>query len=73
MGANRTSITHAARSLQDKGLISYRRGLMQVTDRAGLEAASCECYAVVKARFDAFLRPPTGAVRDARSGRTSTS
>ena len=46
MGANRTSVTHAAQSLQNKGLISYRRGMMQVRDRAGLQAASCECYAI---------------------------
>lgn len=63
MGANRTSVTLAAQSLQNAGLISYRRGLMQVADRAGLEAASCECYAVVKARFDAFLTPLSGAGR----------
>lgn len=55
MGINRTSATIAAQSLQNKGLISYRRGLMQVEDRAGLEAASCECYAIVKKRFDVFL------------------
>jgi CRP-like cAMP-binding protein len=69
MGANRTSITHAAQSLQDGGLISYRRGLMQIKDRAGLEAASCECYAVVKARFDAFLTPPSTAFQKTKSGR----
>jgi CRP-like cAMP-binding protein len=72
MGANRTSITIAARSLQNAGLISYRRGLMQVRDRAGLEKASCECYAVVKARFDAFLSPPPTAVQEAKSGRKQT-
>ena len=27
---------------------------MQVLDRAGLEKASCECYAIVRKRFDAF-------------------
>src|SRR5271166_2187077 len=72
LGANRTSVTLAAQSLQNAGLISYRRGLMQVTDRAGLEKASCECYAVVKARFDAFLRPPLTAVQETKSGRTQT-
>jgi CRP-like cAMP-binding protein len=71
MGANRTSVTLAARSLQNQGLISYRRGLMQVRDRAGLEAASCECYAVVRARFDAFLSPPATAVQETRSGRAA--
>jgi hypothetical protein len=35
------------------GLISYVRGKMQVLDRPGLEKASCKCYAIVKARFDA--------------------
>ncbi|MBR0655764.1 Crp/Fnr family transcriptional regulator [Roseomonas arctica] len=68
MGANRTSISLAAQSLKNQGLINYRRGTMQVQDRTGLEAASCECYAIVKARFDAFLNPTAGAVRETRSG-----
>jgi CRP-like cAMP-binding protein len=72
MGANRTSVTLAAQSLQHRGLINYRRGLMQILDRSGLEDMSCECYAVVKARFDAFLRPPASAVQETRSGRTET-
>ena len=72
LGANRTSVTLAAQSLQNAGLISYRRGVMQVKDRAGLENAACECYAVVKARFDAFLTPPATAVQEAKSGRTRT-
>jgi CRP-like cAMP-binding protein len=72
LGANRTSITIAAQSLQNAGLISYRRGTMQILNRAGMEKASCECYAVVKARFDAFLNPPTTAVQEAKSGRTQT-
>jgi len=71
MGANRTSITLAAQSLQNQGLISYRRGLMQIRDRAGLEAATCECYAVVRARFDAFLSPPSTAVQEPMSGRAA--
>jgi CRP-like cAMP-binding protein len=70
MGANRTSVTHAAQSLQKKSLITYRRGMMQVLDRAGLEAASCECYAIVKARFDAFLSPPDSAVQETKTGRS---
>ncbi len=72
MGANRTSVTHAAQSLQNQGLISYRRGLMQVEDREGLEAVSCECYAIVKARFDAFLNPPATAVQGSGKRRSSS-
>jgi CRP-like cAMP-binding protein len=63
LGANRKSITLAAQSMQDAGLISYHRGTMQVLDRAGMEEASCECYGIVKERFDAFLSPPQFAVQ----------
>lgn len=57
MGANRTSVTRAAQALKDKGIITYHRGLMQIEDREGLETTACECYAIVKKRFDAFLKP----------------
>jgi CRP-like cAMP-binding protein len=63
LGTNRKSVTLAAQSMQTAGLISYRRGKMQVLDRKGLEKASCECYAIVRERFDAFLKPPGTAVR----------
>ena len=63
LGANRKSVTLAAQAMQTAGLISYRRGTMQVLDRKGLEKASCECYAIVRERFDVFLTPPDTAVR----------
>jgi CRP-like cAMP-binding protein len=69
LGANRKSVTLAAQSLQTAGLISYHRGKIKVVDRAGLEKASCECYAIVKERFDAFLTPPTTAVHGDTTGR----
>jgi hypothetical protein len=56
-------VTHASEALQAAGLIDYHRGKMQVADRHGLEMTSCECYAIVQARFDDFLTPPTHAVR----------
>ena len=69
LGTNRKSVTLAAQSMQNAGLISYRRGTMQVLDRAGLEKASCECYAIVRKRFDAFLTPPPTAVLGHTKGR----
>jgi CRP-like cAMP-binding protein len=69
LGANRKSVTLAAQSLQTAGLISYSRGRIQVLDRPGLEKASCECYAVVQERFDAFLKPPLTAVQGDTKGR----
>ncbi|MCX7295312.1 MAG: Crp/Fnr family transcriptional regulator [Hyphomicrobiales bacterium] len=72
LGANRKSVTLAAQSMQTAGLISYRRGTIQVLDRPGLEKASCECYAIVKERFDAFLKPPDTAVPSDTKGRGKT-
>jgi CRP-like cAMP-binding protein len=71
LGANRKSVTVAAQALQGKGLIGYRRGKIQVLNRSGLESASCECYAVVKERFDAFLTPPPTAVQGNTKARHS--
>jgi Mn-dependent DtxR family transcriptional regulator len=69
LGVNRKSVTLAAQVLQKAGLIDYRRGKMQVLDRPGLEKASCECYAIVKKRFDDFLKPPAYAVQENTCGR----
>jgi DNA-binding transcriptional regulator YhcF (GntR family) len=63
LGTNRKSVTIAAQSLQNAGAISYRRGRIQIVDRAKLELASCECYEIVRERFDAFLIPPSTAVQ----------
>jgi hypothetical protein len=72
LGANRKSVTLAAQSMQMAGLITYHRGTMQVVDRIGLEKSSCECYAIVRSRFDAFLTPPSTAVQPTKAGRNQT-
>jgi CRP-like cAMP-binding protein len=48
LGHQRNRITLAARELLQQGLIEYGGGNMKILDRAGLEAAACECYRVVK-------------------------
>jgi CRP-like cAMP-binding protein len=48
----RSSVSIAAGRLQRDGLIQYRRGVVRVLDRAGLEAASCECYAITRSSQD---------------------
>jgi CRP-like cAMP-binding protein len=52
LGIQRPSVTIVARTLQKAGLIRYSRGLIAITDRAGLEAAACECYAMVRAAMN---------------------
>ena len=51
----REGITEAAGNLQRAGLIRYRRGHISVLERPGLEAAACECYAVVKKELARLL------------------
>jgi CRP-like cAMP-binding protein len=55
LGVQRTTVSAAAQELQRKGLINYRRGLITIADRAGLEEAACECYAAVEKHFRAVL------------------
>ena len=52
LGVRRPSVTLALGALQRAGLIDYGHKRMLILDRAGLEAVSCECYAVVKRHFD---------------------
>jgi len=55
LGVRREGVTAAAMKLQKLGLISYARGHIQVHDRPGLEARTCECYDVVKKEYDRLL------------------
>lgn len=55
LGVRREGITLAARKLAARKLIANRRGTVTVIDRKGLEAASCECYAIVNAEYNRLL------------------
>jgi len=48
LGVRRASITQVAGVLQRAEVISYHRGRVTVTDRARLEASSCEYYRVLR-------------------------
>jgi len=55
LGVRREGVTEAALRLQKLGLIRYARGHISVLDRPGLEARTCECYAVVRKEYDRLL------------------
>lgn len=48
LGVRRESVTEAAKKLQESGLIKCRRGEIELTNRAGMEIKSCECYKIIK-------------------------
>jgi CRP-like cAMP-binding protein len=55
LGIRRPSVTVAAGILQRAGMISYRRGLIRLLDRASVEKGACECYEVVRREAESLL------------------
>jgi CRP-like cAMP-binding protein len=51
LGIRRTTATLIAQDLQQRGIISYRRGKIVITNRARLEAAACDCCAMMGQRY----------------------
>lgn len=58
LGVHRPSVTLVAGKLQEQGLIEYKRGVVTVLDRAGLERTVCECYGSVRRQFLRLLGQP---------------
>ena len=48
LATHRPTVSIAAGALQSRGLIQYTRGTIRILDRAGLEAASCGCYGIIR-------------------------
>lgn len=57
LGVRRPSVTVAARTLQQAGVIEYERGRITVLDRRALEEASCECYRVISGEYRRLVSP----------------
>lgn len=55
LGVRRAGVTQSAGALQRRRLIRYRRGVMTVLDRKGLEAAACSCYRVGAQLYDRVM------------------
>jgi CRP-like cAMP-binding protein len=61
LGVRRVGVTEAASALQRHHLIEYSRGSIKILDHAGLEAACCSCYTVVRDMHDGSVRTPVAA------------
>jgi CRP-like cAMP-binding protein len=46
LGVQRTTVSTAANSLKQRGLIDYRRGTIEILDRDKMMDLVCECYGV---------------------------
>ena len=55
LGVRRVGVTKAATSLQKLKIISYSRGDITILNRAGLEAAACECYRTDSQTYERVL------------------
>jgi CRP-like cAMP-binding protein len=56
LGVHRPTVTAIAGTLQTAGLLTYRRGVIHVLNREGLEASSCECYEVCVTFYDRMMQ-----------------
>jgi hypothetical protein len=55
LGVRRTSDSVTAHTLQQAGLINYKRGNIKITDLDGLRETACECYETVRKSYEALL------------------
>jgi CRP-like cAMP-binding protein len=55
LGVQRSTVSSVTRALQTAGLIHQGRGTITITDRAGLEAVSCECYRKICRSYERLL------------------
>jgi CRP-like cAMP-binding protein len=55
LGANRATVSLTAATIQQAGYIRYTRGKLTILNREGLEDTSCDCYRIVKKRYEDIL------------------
>jgi CRP-like cAMP-binding protein len=63
LGVRRAGVTEALGALARSALITSGSGHITILDRQGLEAASCECYAIVRRYAGEPFDEPPGVVR----------
>jgi Mn-dependent DtxR family transcriptional regulator len=62
LGVSRPTVSTTAAILKERRLIEYTRGVIHLTDVAGLRDQSCECYQVIKNHLDNYLEFDSGIV-----------
>lgn len=57
LGTRRTTVTLVASSLQERGMISYRRGKVTILSPGELEKAACPCYGICNKALRGLYQP----------------
>lgn len=57
LGVGRSSLSITAHTLQNAGLIHYKRGRVHIADVEGLREGACECYETVRQHYEQLLSP----------------
>lgn len=57
LGTRRSGVTVAAGTLQQAGIIRYKRGKISILNREDLNATACECYRVIRNEYIRLLKP----------------
>jgi CRP-like cAMP-binding protein len=55
LGVRRQTVTVIAGTLQAAGLIRFRRGVVRILSRPGLEASCCECYNASRSLYERIV------------------
>lgn len=54
IGVARPAVNAVAQQLQERALIRYSRGRVEIIDHAGLEQVTCECYWKIRSDLEEF-------------------
>jgi CRP-like cAMP-binding protein len=57
LGVRRPSVTTVALTLQEAGIVKYKRGKIEIIDVEGLRESACECYETVRGHYERLLGP----------------
>ena len=71
LGVRRQTVSVVVSQLSRQGWMVYRRGVVEIIDRVGLETVACECYEVIRDEFARLVGPPVPRARKARAAAKS--
>jgi CRP-like cAMP-binding protein len=60
LGSTRPTVSIAAGSLKEEGLIDYNRGVIRILDAQRLEEKACKCYQIIKDYLEDYTEFDTG-------------